>query len=187
MRDIRFTVSDMKEKNKIFLEEILASKSLMDFVEAARSFCLLIETQQSDDSNEFLKILNGQLLTLYTLGFKLPVIFIGNIIDFNKDVTREEILEINKFIAQRVPISFYWTVLEPLSFANPQELALGDLIDDLSDIYKDLKRALMQFDNEKPEAKENAVWQFKFDFDNHWEQHCIDACHIISHFLFDNK
>ena len=177
----------MKEKDKVSLEQMLASKSVVDFVEAAQCFCSLIEKQKSDNPKEFLEILQGQLLTLYTLGLNLPDISIESDVDFHTDVPKEQIRTILKFIGDRVPFSYYWTVLNPFEEVNEAKTGMGDLTDDLGDIYLDLKRALMQFDNESPAAKENAIWQFKFDFNNHWQEHCIDAMQIIFHYLFENR
>jgi hypothetical protein len=42
-----------------------------------------------------------------------------------------------------------------------------DLIDDLSDIYKDFKEALILYDKFQIEATEVAMFQFKFGYDNH--------------------
>jgi hypothetical protein len=177
----------MKEKVKISLEQALASNSVMNFVEAASCYCLLIETKQSDSPKEFLEILNGQLLTLYTMGLNLPDVFIKSNKDFDTNVPEAKMRAVVKSIGDRIPFSYYWTVLNPLDESNLPETGTGDLADDLADIYLDLKRALMQFDSEGPEAKENAIWQFKFDFNNHWQEHCIGALQIIFQYLFDNR
>jgi len=177
----------MKEKVRISLEQVLASKAVVDFVEAAREFCLLIETRHCDNPKEFLEILHGQLLTLYALGLKLPNIFIDHDKEFDTDVPDEQMRAIVKFISDRVAFSYYWTVLNPFDDVNAAEIGTGDLTDDLGDIYRDLKRTLMQFDNESLEAMGNAIWLFKFGFDNHWQAHCIDALQIIFHYLYENR
>jgi len=176
----------MDEKVKIYIEQIIAMKPVLDFVEAAKGFCLLIETQQNDNPKEFLEILHKQLLTLYNTGIDLPDIFIENDVDFGIDVPKDQMQAIRKFISERVPFSHYWTVLDPFEM-DVAKTGMGDVTDDLGDIYLNLKRTLMKYDNESTAVKGNALWQFKFDFDNHWQEHCINAIQIIFHYLFENR
>lgn len=67
------------------------------------------------------------------------------------------------------------------------ETGLGDLIDDLSDIYKDIKRELYLLDNEVYNAKEDAIYNFKLLYDYHWGEHCIEALNAIHHYLYANR
>jgi len=176
----------MDEEVKISIEQIIAMKPVLDFVEAAKCFCLLIETQQSNNPKEFLELLHKQLLTLYKTGIDLPGIFIENEVEFDIDLPKYQMQAIIKFISKRVPFSYYSTVLNPFEI-DAAKTAIGDLTDDLGDIYLDLKRTLMKYDNESTAARRNTLWQFKFDFDNHWQEHCIDAIQIIFHYLLEHR
>jgi len=153
----------------------------------ARSFCSLIETPQSSNEKEFLQIIQRLLLTLYTLGLDLPDIYVSADVDFDTNLSDTEMKRILKFIGARVPFSYYWVVLNPVDMQNLADTGTGDLTDDLGDIYKDLKTTLIMFDKEDSVAKENAVWQFKFDYDSHWNQHAIEALQAIYHYLYENR
>ncbi len=37
--------------------------------------------------------------------------------------------------------------------------------------------------NEKPDCKSLSLWKFKFDFDCHWGDHCINALAAVHYFL----
>lgn len=176
----------MSEKVRISIEQVLASKSVIDFIESARSFCSLLETQPSGNPKEFLEIIQGQLLTLYTLGIDLPDVFVESDIDFDTAIPREQRQALTKFISERVPFSYYPTILDPLDI-DTEEMGIGDLTDDLGDIYYDLKKSLILYENENMTVKGSAVWQFKFDFGHHWQEHCINALHVIFYYLFENR
>ncbi|MCW3075042.1 MAG: hypothetical protein JWP69_2111 [Flaviaesturariibacter sp.] len=92
-----------------------------------------------------------------------------------------------KSIGGRVPFSYYWVVLNPVDMKNLAETGTGDLVDDLGDIYKDLKRAIVIFDTDDVAAKENIIWRLKFDFDYHWNKHCIEALSAIHHYLNETR
>lgn len=175
----------MTPPTNISLDKILATNSFKDFVEAARNFCSLIETQKSDNPKQFLQTIQRHLLTLYTLGLDLPDIYPSTDLDTHLSVT--DVKAVLKFIGDRVPFSYYWVVLNPVDEINLAETGTGDLIDDLGDIYQDIKHGLILFDKEDFNAKENAVWQFKFDYDNHWAEHCIEALGVIYHYLYENR
>jgi hypothetical protein len=157
-----------------------------DFIEAARGLCSFIETQQSDDSKQFLLLTQKHLLKLYANGLNIPDILISRDIEIEPDISDTEIKALTKFIADRVPFSSYWVLLNPMETNDSAETGLGDLIDDLSDTYRDLKRGLILFDMEDRDAKENAIWHFKFHYTYHWGEHCIEALDAIHHYLHDN-
>jgi hypothetical protein len=84
-------------------------------------------------------------------------------------------------------IQCYWTIFDPTEnvFGNEKPV-MGDLLDDIMDIYKDLKYQLMIFDLGTADSKENAVWGMRFDFWNHWSHHAIDAMRTI-HYVIEKQ
>jgi hypothetical protein len=169
------------------VDKILSTAEFLSFEEAARRFCIFIETEQSDNLKEFLLSAQRHLLILYTVGFNIPDISVEGDIDFDTDIPNGEKKNILKFISDRVPFSYYWAVLNPVDINDTVETGVGDLIDDLGDMYNDIKRGLTLLDKEELSAKESAVWRFKFDYDNHWGEHCIEALYAIHHYLYANR
>ena len=64
---------------------------------------------------------------------------------------------------------------------------MGDLGDDLLDIYKDVKESLLVYNSPHEHAPERALWLLDFGFNHHWGQHCVDALQAIHHYLHDAK
>lgn len=169
------------------LHSLLAQKTLQHFLQAARNFCALIESCPSNDPHTFLQTLQKQLLALYTLGLDLPSINVSEEVDLSVKLSDPEMNTILKSIGARIPFSYYWVVLNPADIDSLPETGMGDLCDDLGDMYKNLKEGLLLFEQENNIAKENAIWQFKFDFDYHWNTHCMEALQAIFQYLSKNK
>lgn len=173
--------------NSISINQILETKEFSDFLNSARNFCSFIETENSSTENEFLLFTQNHLLTLYSTARLIPSVILKSDKNFEVDIPSDELKQLLQFIANRLPFSSYWAVLNPLDNENLAEAGTGDLVDDLSDTYANLKEALIIFDKDDIDAQENAIWKFKFDFDNHWGEHCIEALNVIHHYLNADK
>ncbi len=153
----------------------------------AKKYCNFLETESKMTEIEFLKVIQAHLIELYSFGRNLPSVHLQTCKDFENDIDDNAMKSLLKFTGDRVPFSYYWTVLNAIDMNNLVETGAGDLIDDLGDIYKDLKCVLMIFDTIDSAAKENAIWKFKADFDYHWGDHCIEALSAIHHYLAKNR
>lgn len=147
----------------------------------ARNFCSLMESSSTISPNQFLFNTQGLLLELFLSGRILPEVKISEkeYLDLLKDEDYKTVLE---QIASRCPFQYYNTFLDPFDFTASQETGMGDIVDDLGDIYRDLKRALMLYDSDSADKQQDALWQIKFSFDHHWSAHCIDAVKAIQDF-----
>jgi hypothetical protein len=153
-------------------------------LKAADAFCLFIETYESKNSKFFLRLVQEHLLVLYS---QMQELSLDNF-SVNSDYKPEKIddaklKKTQSLIADRLSSGrYYWHVFNPLDNAD-LEAVCGDLLDDLFDIYKDIKRSLLLFNDSSNLSKETAMWQFKFEFNNHWGEHCINALYAIHSFL----
>ena len=177
----------MTPSTEISADEVLKTDVFSNFLNAAKAFCTFIETEGSFTEIEFLRVTQIHLATLYFHARQIPSVHLRVDKDFESDIDDKQMKLLLKFIGERVPFSYYWVVLNPVDIKNVAEIGTGDLIDDLGDIYRDLRRALIIFETDDIAAKENAIWKFKFDFDFHWNQHCIDALSAIQHYLAENR
>lgn len=75
---------------------------------------------------------------------------------------------------------FYHWVSDPIS---DEDTGGTSLADDLSDIYVDLKRSLLEYDSGD---KTNAIWQWKFDLRGHTGQHIVSALRPIHFLIYDH-
>ena len=81
----------------------------------------------------------------------------------------------------------YWKVFDP-TFEKENEPIQGWLVDDFSDIYADLKEELFKIDEiGTNESIEDALWQLKSGFNQHWGNHCIDAMRALHYLWYDGK
>lgn len=154
------------------------------FLSLARSYCSYYE-QNEHQQRQFLSQIQNLLIDLYARGRHLPEVPASDY-EFD-DLFERDDKQIRNLIAHKVPFSYYWTVLDPFTFDKDPELGVGDLLDDLGDIYLDLKRAIEIYDSGLDGSKQEAYWKLKFDFDYHWGDHCIDAMNSIHNYMTQER
>ena len=77
--------------------------------------------------------------------------------------------QLYKIIVENYPeLGLYEIVLHPLKFN--QEIAIGDAVDDLTDIVRDMLEVKAYLEVSDP----NATWHFHFLMQAHTEQHLVD-------------
>jgi hypothetical protein len=74
-----------------------------------------------------------------------------------------------------LPFNFYCEVFDP-SIEKLEEPVVGDLADDLTDIYRDLREGLWLLRHGHERA---AVWSWKFTFGCHWGRHAVSALRAL--------
>jgi hypothetical protein len=125
------------------------------------------------------------LVRLYSCGLELPLIDLTksyvDTLELGEDVINIALQNLKR----NTPFQYYWTVLNPLELDTPST-GTGDLIDDLYDIYKDLKLGMTYFD-EVEGYQEWAFWTFKMSFSNHWSDHCVSAVQVIHEYLTNKE
>lgn len=167
-------------------EYIIKSTEFSDFYKIAIDFCDFIEKYQSINNLDFLKNCRHYLLQLYAKALALPWVDLQTNIEYSEKLDSNQIDKTISFITDRLgETRYYWHVFDPTN-ENELEPVSGDLVDDLGDIYKDIKFSILTFNLNKVDCKENALWQFKFDFEKHWDDHCINASTAI-HFFLQNE
>jgi hypothetical protein len=148
-----------------------------NFAEAANRFCSWIESGGAAKDRTGLEA-SKHLSTLYSLALQLPGVDeeairyppdIGEI-----DKTR---LETSKTLINAFPFQYYREVFHALGV--PEDPVLGDICDDLFDIYKDLKEGLAVFsEGDEPLA----VWHWGSTFGIHWGRHAVSALKALYDF-----
>lgn len=91
-----------------------------------------------------------------------------------EDVEGEEVpatlLDNVKASLRSLPLQYYSMALSPMEVDG--EVAVGDLADDLLDIYLDLKRGLLLWESG---ACLEAQWEWHYSFHHHWGAHAVQA------------
>ncbi|MET0574166.1 MAG: DUF5063 domain-containing protein [Pedobacter agri] len=175
---LKMTDSRFSEDIQGFLDKVTTK----EFLACAKQFTDLLETP--DIPNEvFYKAAHSALVKLYAAGHALEEINLKYSVDadfdrneFFQSKDRNQISELGKD-------SFYSEVFDPVN-EDDKEPSQGWLVDDFSDIYRDLKIELTKIETIGTEkAVEDALWQMKWSYLNHWGQHAISALRAL-HFLF---
>ncbi len=167
------------------VDEIIQTEEFADFYKSAINYCDFVESYKAETKNDFLQIARHNLLILYSDALKLQWVDLQSNIECEEKLDADKFRKVLAFLEERIGNArYYWHVFDPTN-SKEKEAVCGDLVDDLGDIYKDLKYSIMIFNLDKEDCKEIAIWQFKFDFDKHWDNHCINALSAI-HFYLQN-
>jgi hypothetical protein len=172
----------MTHSVKISADKLISTESFKRFIKSVREFCDFIEND-AEGALSFLLSAESRLQNLYIGGRALPVIDLNHNADFDDRMNKAEFEKRLNFIAERLGNNrFYWHVFDPTK-EEDIEAVCGDLLDDFGDIYKDLKNSLLLFDTGTSAEIESAAWTFKWSFDNHWSDHCINATYALHYFI----
>lgn len=148
--------------------------AIEQFAEAARRYCSWADGPLGDP----LKEMHQARLLLTELHFaavRLPDLGIGEDVE-TPDISQDEWSRVCQKFA-RLPVSSYMDVFNPLKDKEP---VTNTLFDDLSDIYRDVKRGLLLFESQHPI---DAAWEWRFNFQIHWGQHLVGAQRAIHEYL----
>lgn len=156
------------------------------FVDATQAFCHLVTTPTSHPSS-WLPSLRATTLGLYAAGLVLPDVAVEH---FNMDseaayrVSEEEWRTVWRGLGDRLAGQQWYRPLVP-GITSPDDagdVGIGDLADDLADIYRDLTPGLRYWQTGAEQGRVGIVWQWKQDFTLHWGNHAIAALSLL-HYL----
>ena len=136
--------------------------AIQGFYELAENFCAYLD--RNTVSEDSVDILIRYLMRLYIGAMDLPEI---------RNLEGEK--ERNKAIP-RVEVAFdscYWEVFNP---HDRNDLVASDIVDDLSDIYRDLKDGVNEYEAGR---RNNAVFIWKLYFESHWGKHITDLLRVF--------
>jgi hypothetical protein len=179
--------------------EFLNRDTTREFLGAAKKFVKILE-DRTLTKEAFLKLSHSALIDIYSAGHKLQEIelkYSGPDSDFDK----EEIFDNQNagLISDLGEEAFYWEVFDPTYSEHngepksgltitDRDASQGWLVDDYGDIYRDLKIELTKIETiGSDEAVEDALWQLKFGFHNHWGGHAINAMRYLHYYWYENK
>ncbi len=168
-----------------FNEEELKVKEITEFINACADYCEIIENFEKYTVKEFLYNIQKTLVNYYLKGFNLPNCCRSGKISFDKKEIRKQ----SKFGYYLKMLSEYLKNVEPyFSNFNPypdsdeieeKEVTSQSLSNDLSEIYHDIKSNLLVFRNNSIPDQQDAIWQFKFDWQGHTGDHWTFAVRAI--------
>jgi len=146
-------------------------KHINEFADLVFEYCAWSENKKDKESDMF--YLQVLLSKLYSWGIQLPECEIkdDNFSEEEPSIRHTEVIGFFK----SVPYQYYSKVFSAETVPSEQPVT-GDLIDDLADIYKDLKGGLWYF--EKGETVE-AVFHWRTTLGFHWARHIMGAMYAL--------
>lgn len=134
------------------------------FAALARRYCAFIDTMHSLAPTRRVVDAIPFLADLVASAVGLPQ---------GVDVTEAEVERANAPRVDLGTFDYYYEVFDPFI---RDELVIGSLADDLADIYVDLREGIDLLEAGHPN---DAVWQRRFDYENHWGDHAVDALRAL--------
>lgn len=164
-------------------DEVLQTPAFTGYYQAATNFCIFLENNSCLNTVDFLIATRAHLLQLYVTALAMPWIDLQSNEEFEEKLSADAFQAVLHGVAEQLnEARYYWHVFNPVNDLDTVPVC-GDLLDDVGDIYKDLKYSLMIFSLGKDGCEENALWQLKYDFNAHWSRHCVSALSAIHFFL----
>lgn len=119
-------------------------------------------------------LLEKSLISIYSLYFEIQYEYDNS--DF-EEYDGIKYVDIRKNIESNFPDFGYYTIaLDLMDINNKDNMALGDAIDDLSDIILDLLQIKWRMENN---SQNNGLWYFELIFSGHTQQHIIDLLNYL--------
>jgi hypothetical protein len=118
----------------------------------------------------------SHVVAIYSAGLSMPPAWTEGLSEGlpDADVSEAQLASVKRRIS-KMPVRFYSEIFDP--FEQPtEEAVVGDLVDDFSDIFRDVATGLMLFD--RGEVAE-AQWQWAFNFWIHWGKHAASAIRAL--------
>ncbi len=142
-------------------------------ISTAREFCAWCKSKPDSKPKEAQKALS-LLARLYSQALELEAPK-----DFDSDIEAGGVGDDEwKMIFERagaLPFNYYSMVFNPF-VVPPEEPVVGDLADDIADVYRDLSAGIAAFDNGQ---QAEAQWELYFSFHSHWGRHASSAIAVL--------
>ena len=171
----------MEEDN---LRSQIESEAVEAFVDASERYCTLIEERNVISRVSFIEKAHETLSLLYYRSLLLPNIEPPDEF-FEESISHDIWAELFRSLQDLlVDWEYYWDVFNP-NDPQDEDPICSNLADDLADIYRDIKTGLLLWERDSLEAKQKAIWQWRFSFWAHTGQHINGALRAIYWRLYD--
>lgn len=145
---------------------------IREFAELAQEYCSWVEGDGNKDE-EHLFYVQVLLSKLYCWGVQLPECDPTDLLESNEKPDHDHKSVLSHF--NEFPVQYYSMVFNA-HIVPSEEPVTGDVIDDLADIYKDLKDGLWYLSKG---SELDAVFQWRFSFGIHWARHVLGAMYAL--------
>ena len=114
-----------------------------------------------------------------TVAVKIMELYIASAkLKYPEDIGEATISAEREFITFSAgQFNVYWEFFNPYICDEP---VCGCLVDDINDIYNDIREGICSYEQG---LLDEAVWIWKWNFDNHWKHHAADAIRALSNII----
>ena len=150
------------------------------FRDLAREYCSWAQNPQNDGRDDVETALR-LISSLYHSALSLPGTGPSQL-EHEDLLDKVDVKNVYECLQERLPFQYYFDIFNPVT-SEPEEAVVGDVADDLLDVYVDLKNGLTYFDRGEPT---NAVFYWHFSFGSHWGRHATSALKALHAYAVDN-
>ena len=172
----------MKENSKP-----VYSRSVIEFVAVANEFCKYLERSDELKGDELLKILQRILPLMYIKASLLPELqpFFedGN----EKFVTEEQWERLHAALNGKFGTADDYQEVFDLNAADAGGAIVASISENMTDIYQDIKDFLLLYQTGSSEVMNDAVWECRLSFENHWGQKLVNSLRAIHSFIYSGE
>jgi hypothetical protein len=162
--------------------------SVKRFVNAAKDYCGLLE-ETPDDPEQWLQDILNSLSDLYSSAHHLSEyhfdqeLYNEDDFDVTSEETRRIISKVMTLLKDQV---WYWAYFDPSDPPDSKEEPVrGNLADDLTDIYRDIKPGLKAWDSMDDKLLPEIVFGWRFPLcASHWGVHAVSAMRALHHLCY---
>ncbi len=160
--------------------DIRSIPEVVVFQTTASVFCDLLDLDSPQPESWIREVLMA-LSDLYGAANKLSML---EPVEFSEDIPEEFRIDHDqwKAIYDRVSraLSWYLTYFDLTESLDPEQKPfIGDLADDLADVYRDLKPGLHAIANQDDTVMGAVLFEWQFSFQSHWGNHAVNALKLL--------
>ena len=186
------------------MPQSLNAEAVDRFAELAEEYCAFFESWPSSERDAFLREAHRRLPTLYAAALQLPDVYSDPpegtseseeaAHDDEDDATMDTMhpdpdrMDSERWMATWRALGkhlgdrkLYQEMFAPYKLEETEPV-IGDLADDLTDIYADLARGLAKW---RRQERDSAAWEWQFHFACHWGEHLTSALRALHALAFD--
>lgn len=164
-------------------KKISDTKPVNEFIDIATRFCLLIEKRDEKTAIQVLQEAFSLLPQLCLCGMRLPDI--KRLSDYEPTrIPYEQLNDLFKSLQHKFKgWDLYKEMFDPYRRTGKKPV-YASLSDDFSDIYRDTKPGLQDWETATAIERLDIIWDWKWGFENHWGEHATGAFRALYSLLF---
>jgi hypothetical protein len=145
------------------------------FRKQARGFCELVAHHKHYPLRRFLRRVYHSLPALYAAGLELPDFTPKSDASFTR-VSHQEWSRLFRSLERRLGTRTWYSEVFDAYDRHDHDSLIGNLADDLSDIYRDLTNGFRCW---RTGDRENAIWEWRYLLEIHWGEHATGALRAL--------